>query len=143
MELKTCPTCGYTGENFSAKVPECRPCKKERNKRDNELYVKGKRHIAYSKNYRVPKTIVYGFKEGDEFAYIGSTDNGSYRLWEHYNSQHKTFCRELSPLVRQLKYEWHVLWHGDNYEDAKHQEKMMLQIHKPKCNKILYKNYEG
>ena len=104
----------------------------------NEVYSKN-RHLSHSREYSGHRNMVYGFKENDEFVYIGETKNGGFRIWEHYNDKVKSFCKELSPFERQLKYKFHVLWYGDNDEYRKYQEKELIKLHKPKYNKTWVK----
>ncbi len=110
-------------------------------------YKNSKKNDYARMKYPTPHNIcVYAFKEGKEVSYIGSSDNTSYRIWEHYNQKSKTsksFCKKLNPLQRQMKFTWHILWYGDSMEDAFHVEKLMIQSHQPKFNKLKYDNYEG
>ena len=142
--VKTCYKCGYTGEDFSPKVKCCRSCKREQNKIDNARHQFKNRSNTYRSKFRVPDIGVYAFEENGEIVYVGSSDGMPFRLYEHYTVKTgKSFCRDLNRLDREIRFRWHVLWHGDNLSDAIHQEKMLIQIHQPKFNKIKYKNYEG
>jgi len=144
--VKTCTKCkeekDITEFHVSNRNPDglrfhCKECRKSENARTNSR----RRDISRNK-YPTPHDIcTYAIKEGDEIVYIGSTEYGPYRLWEHFNDKKKTFCREESPLVKRLKYTWHIVWHGGTYDDAKHQEKVLIQIHQPKFNIIKYKSY--
>ena len=122
---------------------QCKQCCRDNTNKNTNSKIKRNRNGVYSKKYNVPNTIVYSFSGANGIAYIGSTDNGSFRIWEHYNDKVKSFCSEMSPLRRQISFKYDVLWHGDNYEDAQHQEKLAIQAHQPKFNIIKYKNYNG
>ena len=116
----------------------CKKCRVELAKKWNN-----RRNETARVKYPTPHDkCVYAFKEGDEIVYIGSSDATSFRLYRHFNC-HQTFDDGLNKLQREAKYSWHILWHGNNMDDAHHQEKLNIQLHQPKFNKILYKNYEG
>ena len=115
----------------------CKDCK---NKENNTVW--NRRQSGYD----CPSNSVYCIKDGDEIVYIGSSAFTSRRLYLHFESKkstHHSFIGDLAPLFRKVKYKWAILWNGDSNEDRAHQEKMLIQIHQPKFNKIKYKNYEG
>ena len=141
VELKKCCTCEKelpVAEFHSYSLssdglqPRCKSCKKESNKKHNSnrsSYARMKYPVKEDK-------IVYAFKDGNEIVYIGETDKGAWRIYEHYNHPNgKTFCKELNKLERQKRFSWHVLWYGDNDEYRKYQEKELIKLHKPKYNK--------
>ena len=106
-----------------------------------------RRTYLEGKKYPTPSNIcVYAFKRGNEIVYIGSSSKTPHRIYNHYNDvadKGKSFCHNEIPLRRQLNYNWHILWYGDDMEDARHQEKILIQAHQPKFNKLKYNNYEG
>ena len=148
VEEKTCQVCRkdlplemYNKNNYkkSGLQDQCRSCSKEGNDRRRNLY---------KRKYPVPSDIcVYAFKEGDEMVYIGSSNQTAHRMYEHYHRKPGVWkgseLNKMSLFEKQLKLTWHILWYGDDIKDAQHQEKMLIQIHQPKFNKIKYKNYEG
>ena len=121
---------------------ECKECRKTRDKR---WMGKGAVISRYNQQYGINQSIMtYAFKEGDEIVYVGSTNHGGFRIWEHYNKNTiASFARHESPLLRQMKYTFHIVWYGDSKDDAFHHEKLWIQIHQPKFNKLKFNNYVG
>ena len=148
--LKTCSRCkkeegDLTPEGnptyFIAGYKRCARCTSQNESRNARIV--NERRAMYPTPH---DTIVYAFKEGNEFVYIGSTKEGPLRIWEHLNkkSMKSVFhCLGINRLQREMRFSWHVLWNGDEIKNAHHQEKMLIQIHQPKFNKIKYKSYEG
>ena len=139
--VRICETCKESEVDFSRETSK--NCKSCTDKKRGNLYSNKNRSIGFKNKYKVPSIITYAFKDGDKIVYVGSTNNGGYRIWEHYYDKVKSFCRDLDPIRRELKYTYHVLWHGDSLEDAVHMEKLNIQTHQPKFNQIKYKTYEG
>ena len=150
MSMQNTCSCGYTGFNFSPSQfrsgGKCRPCRRKDAKVWNsEMH--NRRSALEAMKYPTPHLkCVYAFTKGSEIVYIGSSTKTPHRIYNHYNDvadKGKSFCHEIPPLMRQLNYNWVILWYGDNDEYLKSQEKALIQIHQPKFNKIKYKNYEG
>lgn len=108
----------------------CKDAKKAANARSNP-----RRKDMSKMRYNVPEKAVYGFKEGDEFVYIGESDRTPFRLVEHIeNHKGRSFAPEVSSLYRKAKWSYHILWYGDNDEYRKQQEKDLIALHQPKYN---------
>ncbi len=78
---------------------------------------------------------VYSIKEGNETVYIGSSDNIPWRLYLHFCK--KTSAHQFTDekyLVKKMKYAWHVIWNGDNLEDARWNERELIKLYQPKFN---------
>ena len=129
--------------SFKYGFKQCDRCM-DRGRRERNKYVRKREE---SSRMRVPfEKGVYSINHGDEIVYIGYSDSVGWRLSEHFNkgAGHSILAKNgINRLVRELEYSWNILWHGDSIEYARHQEKMLIQAHQPKFNKIKYKNYEG
>lgn len=114
---------------------------------DNYKRKDGRRNDIERRKFNTPyDNIVYGFKEGKDFVYIGSSSDGPLRMYEHmYKKSGKSVfhAKGINRLMRELRFQPVVLWNGDSDEDRLHQEKALIQIHQPKFNKIIYKNYDA
>ena len=91
---------------------------------------------------------VYAFIKDNEIVYIGSSRNTPHRMYQHLGTKRDTGAHvfnEMNLLQRSKDLSWVILWHGEDGDDDSriHQEKLNIQLHQPKFNKILYKNYEG
>ena len=135
-----CKKCKIETTNYTAKDVNgwCRDCRRDANADKNNS-----QNGLARKRYPTPYNVgVYGFKDGDDFIYIGSSDRLPLRIYRHY-IKNFSFEDGLNKLEREVRYSWHILWHGDSLEDAVHMEKLSIQTHQPKFNKIKYKSYEG
>ena len=149
--VKECKTCGV--EKLISEFhrdsgrkdgldPRCKECQKAKRAR---LQGGNKRNIGPSKRYGIPYQIgVYALKKGNEIVYIGHSDSVAARIDVHFGKtgRESILYFEKNKLKRKLEYTWHILWHGDSMDDAYHQEKLLVQLHQPKLNKIKYLNYE-
>ena len=147
VDIKKCTVCArelnvemYTKNNFKKDglQDQCRDCTAESNSRN----------VAKARlKYPIPYDIcVYAFKRDDEVVYIGESKDTPLRVYEHLDKTSEKSIFHINGITRfdrKLNYTWHILWYGDTREDAKHQEKILIQIHQPKFNKIKYKSYEG
>ena len=145
--VRQCSCCKYDEGSYRKRSGElvemasnvrCTKCKEMDTKRNP------RRKEIFRSKYPVPSNVcVYAFKKGDEVIYIGSSEETAKRINRHYNDSEYIFCPDINPLIRQRDFTWHILWHGDDYNDAKHMEKLNIQTFQPKFNKIKYKTYEG
>ena len=97
-----------------------------------------KRKIESSASYPVvSNNAVYAFLDGSEIVYIGSSKEASKRIRRHFNDNSGVFCEDINPLKRKLRFNWKILWYGDNGQDYYRlsQEKELIKLHKPKYNK--------
>ena len=144
---KECTTCskkkpinrfGILRSSIDGRRGRCKDCRKveEKNRLANE-----------ASKYPAPNShCVYAFKKGNEVVYIGESSTPSFRIYEHFNKTSEKSIFQLqgvSRFDRELNYTWHILWHGKDRADARHQEKMNIQVYQPKFNQIKYKSYEG
>lgn len=138
--VKECSRCGKDETQVAfASEKRCLPCKQynDRNNKVHNLYRSG-----YARNHiRTPHDIgVYCFKYGDEIIYIGSSDNLPFRIYKHYQ-MNNTFKDGLSKLHRKVLYRWEILKVCETLDEANHYEKVLINKHNPKFNKIKYVKY--
>ena len=143
--IKYCNICDTDKKEseFYANRSDCIECRKKYQSTKNPF-----RNELARRKYPTPHDkCVYAFKEGDEIVYIGESKETSWRINLHYYTNQNNSCFYSNGIkdrwMRERDYTWHILWYGDSYKDRLHQEKLNIQLHQPKFNKILYKNYEG
>ena len=109
----------------------CKPCKKELNAIGNP-----QRADRFAKKYGHPNNAVYAFKLGNEFLYVGESNETNKRLDFHYKN-HSTFGKKVTK--QELNdAEVVILWYGDENtpkEYRKYQEEQLIDLHNPKYNK--------
>lgn len=122
--------------------PRCKECQKAKRAR---LQGGNKRNRGPARRYNIPFQIgVYALKREGRIVYIGSSDSVAARIDVHFGKTGKESVLHFeNKLTRIRDYSWHILWHGDNMDDARHQEKLLLQLHQPELNKIKYITYNG
>ena len=142
---KYCEEDHHEGEFYSSqKGDRCKKYYKDSTNEHTNLRIKMDRSSVYSSRYRCPSKSVYAIMDGSEITYIGKSNDTPWRLFQCFDMKNDTaihsFMKDLSPLHRKARYSWSVLYYGDHID---HQEKALIQIHQPKFNKILYKNYDA
>ena len=107
----------------------CIECKTQWNDQRNE---------RFKEAYPAPDKGVYGIKDPKgELIYIGESDELSNRIYRHFNqrSNKSTVCYKLNGDMENITYD--ILWYGDDDSDRKYQEKVLVDLHRPKFNKRL------
>lgn len=136
MGIKECTRCSKKHE---LETKYCQDCKDYMNNVANPKW-NSQRNARMATKYVAPNESVYAFLEDEEVVYIGSSGETPFRIYKHYNDRHVSFAKDMSPLMRQSKFTWKILYQGSDYS---HVEKILIRNMDPKYNKIKYKNYHG